>query len=82
MTKFKELSKAKVSETEKEILKSWGGVQSIYNKQQEKRKDSPKFVFFDGPATANGNPGLHHMVAKFLQDTFCKSKSIQCISIF
>ena len=73
---FKELSKKPVNEVEKDILKSWGGVEKIYNKQQETRKDSEKFVFFDGPATANGNPGLHHMVAKFLKDTFCKYKSM------
>ena len=73
---FKELSKKPVNEVEKEILKSWGGVEAIYNRQQEIHKDDEKFVFFDGPATANGNPGLHHMVAKFLKDTFCKYKSM------
>jgi len=76
MTKFKELSKEKPSITEKEILKSWGGVQNIYKKQQELRKDSDRFVFFDGPATANGNPGIHHMLSKFLKDTFCKYESM------
>ncbi len=73
---FKELSKKPVNEVEKEILKSWGGVEAIYNRQQEIHKDDERFVFFDGPATANGNPGLHHMVAKFLKDTFCKYKSM------
>ena len=76
MTKFKELSKEKPSVTEKEILKTWGGVQNIYKKQQELRKDSDRFVFFDGPATANGNPGIHHMLSKFLKDTFCKYESM------
>ena len=73
---FKELNKKPVNEVEKEILKSWGGVEKIYNRQQEINKDSEKYVFFDGPATANGNPGLHHMVSKFLKDTFCKYKSM------
>ena len=44
----------------------------IYDETLEAHKDDKKFVFFDGPATANGYPGLHHMLAKFLKDSFCK----------
>lgn len=40
-------------------------------------ENAPYFVFYDGPATANGHPGLHHMVAKFLKDTICKYKTMQ-----
>ena len=40
-------------------------------------KSNNYFVFYDGPATANGHPGLHHMVAKFLKDSFCKYKTMQ-----
>lgn len=69
---FKELSKKKVSEVEEEILKSWGGINNITNEQNELRKDAKNFVFYDGPAFANGFPGLHHMVAKNLKDAICK----------
>lgn len=72
MKNFKELDKRNVYEVEETIRASWGGVMSITEKQNELRKDSENFVFYDGPATANGFPGLHHMVAKFLKDTFCK----------
>ncbi len=70
--KFKELSKQSVSEVENEILKSWGGINNITNEQNELRKDAKTFVFYDGPAFANGFPGLHHMVAKNLKDALCK----------
>ena len=69
---FKELSKRKASEVEEEILKSWKGINEITKKQNELRKDAKNFVFYDGPAFANGFPGLHHMVAKNLKDAICK----------
>lgn len=72
MKDFKELDKRPVYEVEKSILESWGSINQIMNKQNELRKDSDNFVFYDGPATANGFPGLHHMLAKFLKDSFCK----------
>lgn len=72
MKNFKELDKRPVHEVEKSILESWGSINEIMNKQNELRKDSDNFVFYDGPATANGFPGLHHMLAKFLKDSFCK----------
>ena len=70
--KFKELSKEKVSDVEQSIIDSWGGINAINNKQIELRKNDPTFVFYDGPAFANGFPGLHHMVAKNLKDALCK----------
>ncbi len=77
MTKFRELDKHPVAEVEQSIIDSWGGTEEIYNKTVANRLKSKKWVFYDGPATANGNPGLHHMVAKFLKDTFCKYKTMQ-----
>ena len=69
---FKELSKKKVSEVEQDILDSWQGINEITKKQNELRKNAKNFVFYDGPAFANGFPGLHHMVAKNLKDAICK----------
>ena len=76
MERFKSLSKEKTSVTEGKILDKWIK-DDILNKTIENRKNDPYFVFFDGPATANGHPGLHHMVAKFLKDTICKYKTMQ-----
>lgn len=75
--KFKELDKRTVSEVEKSIDESWGGVNKITERQIENRKDSDNFVFYDGPATANGMPGVHHILAKLLKDTFCKYKTMK-----
>lgn len=72
MKNFKNLDKKPTSEVESDILKSWGGINEITNKQNELRKDAKTFVFYDGPAFANGFPGLHHMVAKNLKDCICK----------
>ena len=74
---FKELDKRNVSEVENSILESWGGINSITSKQVENRKDNENFVFYDGPATANGMPGVHHILAKLLKDTFCKYKTMK-----
>ncbi len=77
MKNFKELDKRLASEVEKDILVSWNGITGIMNRQNEVRADSENFVFYDGPATANGFPGLHHMLAKFLKDTICKYHVMQ-----
>ena len=74
MIRVKELKKEKVEDVEASFSKYWQE-KDILNKSIE-NKDK-YFVFYDGPATANGMPGLHHMVAKFLKDAFCKYKTMQ-----
>lgn len=76
MKKFEMLDNRKVYEVEADILKKWKE-EDILNKTIENRSGHEDFVFYDGPATANGFPGLHHMVAKFLKDTFCKYKTMK-----
>ena len=70
MKNFKSLSKEPVDVTEAKIREKWLK-EDILNKCIENREGSPYFVFYDGPAFANGFPGLHHMVAKSLKDAFC-----------
>ncbi len=77
MKRFEELDNRPVAEVEKTILESWGGVSEILNKTIANRQDGENFVFYDGPATANGYPGLHHMLGKFLKDAFCKYQTMQ-----
>lgn len=74
MKKFKDLDQRPISEVEEEIRNSWGSINAITSRQIENRKDNDYFVFYDGPAFANGFPGLHHMVAKNLKDAICKYK--------
>ncbi|MBQ8234586.1 MAG: isoleucine--tRNA ligase, partial [Bacilli bacterium] len=71
---FKKLNQNKISEVEKGISNYWESI-NILDKSINKYKDT--FVFYDGPATANGMPGVHHMVAKELKDVFCKYKTMQ-----
>ena len=76
MKDFKELEKKDVYEVESSILEEWKK-QDILNKTIENRNGKSDWVFYDGPATANGMPGLHHMVAKFLKDSFCKYQTMK-----
>lgn len=76
MKNFKELSKLPVHEFETGIKERWLK-ERILDKCLETRADGEYFVFYDGPATANGHPGLHHMIAKFLKDTMCKYKTMK-----
>ena len=75
--KFEKLKTGKISEIEKSIVEDWGGVYNILNRTIENRTNNEKFVFYDGPATANGFPGIHHMVSKFLKDSFCKYQTMR-----
>lgn len=70
--KFKELDKRPVNEVEDSISKSWKSINAMHDAQVKLRENNDTFVFYDGPAFANGFPGLHHMVAKNLKDTITK----------
>ncbi len=72
MKQFKELDKRPVSQVESTILESWGSINKMHDAQVKKNEGNDTFVFYDGPAFANGFPGLHHMVAKNLKDCITK----------
>ena len=72
MKKFEELDKRGVSVVEDSISESWKSINAMHDAQVEKNKDGETFVFYDGPAFANGFPGLHHMVSKNLKDCVTK----------
>lgn len=73
--KFKELSKEKTSLVEKKILEKWKEM-DILQKCIDSRKDGQDFVFYDGPIYANAKPGIHHVFAKTIKDSFCKYKTM------
>jgi len=77
MKDYKLLENKPTCESEEEVFKTWGCVNDILEKTIQNRENAPYWVFYDGPATANGHPGLHHMLAKFLKDTFCKYKTMK-----
>lgn len=73
---FKEYSgKVNVPKTEESILKLWEA-KDIFKKSLQWRKDSPHFVFFEGPPTANGRPGIHHVMSRTIKDVFCRYKTM------
>ncbi|MBQ6538888.1 MAG: isoleucine--tRNA ligase [Bacilli bacterium] len=72
---FDKLNNKSINLCEKEINDYWDKI-NILDKSIDKGNDKDLWVFYDGPATANGNPGLHHMLAKFLKDTFCKYETM------
>ena len=76
MKEFKELDKRSPFLVEQDMLEVWKK-QDILNKTIDSKKESDNWVFYDGPATANGMPGLHHMLAKFLKDSFCKYQTMK-----
>ena len=73
---FKELKKGANNEVEKSISENWTKM-NILELTIKNRDKNNNFVFYDGPATANGMPGIHHMLAKLLKDVFCKYKTMQ-----
>ena len=74
--KFEKLEQGTINEVETRYSQKWDEM-DILERTIENRKGHDDFVFYDGPATANGMPGIHHMLAKLLKDTVCKYKAMQ-----
>lgn len=73
---FKELTdKINYSDVEKEILKFWDD-QQIFEASVTSRNGKPQYTFYEGPPTANGRPGIHHVMARTLKDAFCRYKTM------
>ncbi len=68
---YKELSLTKLSE---ETLTFWKE-KEIFKKSIASREGSPKYIFFEGPPSANGSPGIHHVMARTIKDIFCRYKT-------
>ncbi len=73
---FKELNKKTINESETEVLSFWKE-NNIFEKSIENRKDKKNYVFYDGPIYANAKPGIHHVFAKTIKDSFTKYKTMQ-----
>ncbi|MEA3462249.1 MAG: isoleucine--tRNA ligase [Bacteroidota bacterium] len=74
--KFPEYKKFDLSKINKEINAFWKE-QNIFEKSVETRKGQPTFVFNEGPPSANGKPGIHHVMARAIKDVFCRYKTQQ-----
>ena len=74
--KFAEYKNFDLSAINKEILKKWQE-NKIFEKSIEEREGQPSFVFFEGPPSANGIPGIHHVMARSIKDIFCRYKTMK-----
>ncbi len=65
-----------LSELGKEVKQQWDD-NKVFDKSVENRKDKSTFVFYEGPPSANGVPGIHHVMARTIKDLFCRYKTLQ-----
>jgi len=71
MKKYTEYKGLNLPEIDKEILAFWEA-QKVFDQSMDNRKDSPTYVFYEGPPSANGKPGIHHVMARTVKDLFCR----------
>ncbi len=76
MPRFTEVTRFNHPALEEEILAHWKK-QDIFQKSISRRDGAPAFTFFEGPPTANGRPGIHHVMARAIKDIFCRFKTMK-----
>lgn len=74
--KFTERNGLNLSEVNKEVLNEWDKA-DLFHRSMSEREGCPSFVFFEGPPSANGHPGIHHVMARTIKDVFCRYKTMQ-----
>ena len=73
---FAERTRLNLSEVNKEVLQQWDE-EDLFHRSISEREGQPSFVFFEGPPSANGHPGIHHVLARSIKDTFCRFKTMK-----
>jgi isoleucyl-tRNA synthetase len=73
---YPEYSQLNLPSMEKEILLFWEH-NKIFEKSVTSRPDDKRFVFYEGPPSANGKPGIHHVMGRTIKDLFCRFKTLQ-----
>jgi len=76
MSKYREFRNLNMPEIEQEIIALWKEEQ-YFQKSIAQRKDNTPFVFYEGPPSANGMPGIHHVISRTLKDLVCRYKTMQ-----
>ena len=74
--KFNEYNQLNLSDVNKKILKRWDEL-DVFTKSTTQREGCPSFVFYEGPPSANGMPGIHHVMARAIKDVFCRYKTMK-----
>ena len=73
---FPEYNQLNLSDVNKEMLKVWDE-KDVFKRSLESREGDPPFVFYEGPPSANGMPGIHHVIARSIKDIFCRYKTMK-----
>ena len=76
MKKFNEYKRLDLPALSREVLAQWEA-EKLFEKSVSTREGHPQFLFFEGPPSANGMPGIHHVMARTIKDTFCRFKTMQ-----
>ncbi len=75
--KFREYnSQLSLGDVNKEVLADWDR-HSLFERSMKEREGNPTFVFYEGPPSANGMPGIHHVMARTIKDIFCRYKTMK-----
>ena len=74
--KYPEYKQLELSNIGKEMLEVWKQ-EDTFKQSVESRNDKPDFVFYEGPPSANGLPGIHHVMARAIKDIFCRYKTLK-----
>lgn len=74
--KFTEYNGLNLTQVNDEVLKAWNE-NDVFHKSIDEREGCPQFVFFEGPPSANGHPGIHHVLARSIKDTFNRYKTMK-----
>ena len=74
--KFAEYSGFDLAKINQDILKKWDD-EDLFHKSMDIREGCPSFVFYEGPPSANGMPGIHHVMARSIKDIFCRYKTMK-----
>lgn len=76
MSTFKEYKGLNLPAIDKEVLEHWQQEQ-VFEQSISNRKDGEPFVFYEGPPSANGMPGIHHVMSRTIKDLFCRYKTLK-----
>ena len=74
--KFPEYNEFDLSAINKEMLEKWDTL-DVFHKSLTTREGQPEYVFYEGPPSANGMPGIHHVIARSIKDIFCRYKTMK-----
>ncbi len=76
MKKFNVYDKFNLSDVNKQVLEQWKA-SNLFEQSMKEREGCPSFVFYEGPPSANGMPGIHHVMARTIKDIFCRYKTMK-----